>query len=106
MSPCISLHKRRLLKCIAATLLTANLVNQATAGELLHRPADDNHWPLNLIRAVQEKLNELGFDAGEADGILGSRTRRAISAYQQANNLPVDGQISSELLKALGFEQQ
>ena len=106
MSLSISSHKRQLLKGLTALFLTASFVNCAMAGELLHRPTDNTDWPQNLIRAVQSKLNELGFDAGSADGIVGPKTRAAISAYQQQHNLPVDGQISNELLKALGFEQQ
>ena len=104
--PAIHSHsKRSLIKGLFAVMLAFAAVNLASAGELQHRPADNNQWPQNLIRAVQEKLNSLGFDAGKADGIIGPRTRQAISDYQQQNNLTVDGQISSALLEALGFEQ-
>ena len=104
--PTVHSHsKRKLLKGLFAVILAFAAVNLAPAGELQHRPADNNQWPQNLIRAVQEKLNSLGFDAGTADGIIGPRTRKAISDYQQQNNLAVDGKISSALLEALGFEQ-
>lgn len=104
--PTVHSHsKRGLLKGLFAVILAFAAATPASAGELLHRPADNNQWPQNLIRAVQEKLNSLGFDAGKADGIIGPRTRQAISDYQQQNNLPVDGQISAALLEALGFEK-
>ena len=65
-------------------------------------------WPvtdLPLSRAerlaLQNGLNAKGFDAGEADGMIGTNTRKAIRAFQQANNLPADGYPSHELLKAV-----
>ena len=64
MSFNISLAKRRLLKGLTALFLTVSVTKLADAGELLHRPTDNTDWPQNLIRAVQNKLNELGFDAG------------------------------------------
>jgi len=86
-------------------MLASAMVSVTMAGELQHRPADENQWPENLIRAVQDKLNKLGLDAGVADGKLGPRTRQAIRAFQQHQNLPVDGHISTSLLKALDFDQ-
>ncbi|MBZ9610541.1 peptidoglycan-binding domain-containing protein [Rheinheimera maricola] len=104
--PAIHSHsKRSLLKSFIALCLTSTTVSITVAGELQHRPADNNQWPENLVRAVQEKLSSLGFDTGKADGIIGPRTRQAINAYQQQNAMKVDGQISATLLEALGFEQ-
>ncbi len=40
---------------------------------------------------MQEKLAEEGLFAGEANGLFGSDTRAALSAYQQARELPVTG---------------
>ena len=34
------------------------------------------------VRGLQEELNDLGFDAGPADGIFGPRTERAVMAFQ------------------------
>ena len=53
------------------------------------------------IASLQTTLNALGFSAGAADGILGSGTRSAIRAFQEANDLPVTGQPSPELFRAL-----
>lgn len=49
------------------------------------------------VRTVQEALNRLGYDAGPADGIMGSRTQRAIMAYQRDEGLPQTGQADAEL---------
>jgi len=52
--------------------------------------------------ALQQGLNRAGFDAGKADGVVGSGTRAAIEAYQRANGLAVTGDPSPALLAALG----
>ena len=57
--------------------------------------------PDPLIRATQSELIRLGYLQGAADGYSGPRTRRAISGYEQANGLPVDGSPSSHLLAKL-----
>jgi len=55
----------------------------------------------NVIAQTQSMLSKIGFDAGTADGIMGERTRNAITAFQQRAGLPVNGRIDAELLKAL-----
>ncbi len=54
-----------------------------------------------LVHAVQAELIRVGMLSGAADGAYGPRTRGAITAYQQANNLPVNGQPSPALLANL-----
>lgn len=66
-------------------------------------PADAPRLGVERIRQLQEKLNALGFDAGEADGILGSGTRRAIRAFQQASKLIADGYPDALVFNALGL---
>ncbi|MFC3231160.1 peptidoglycan-binding protein [Marinibaculum pumilum] len=53
------------------------------------------------IAELQDLLNRLGFDAGPADGVIGSRTRTAISAFQQAAGMPADGVPRRALLTEL-----
>lgn len=55
------------------------------------------------VRAVQEILNQSGFDCGTPDGLFGSKTEGAIRQYQEANGLSVDGAISEELMSAMGL---
>ena len=55
------------------------------------------------VRAVQEALNQSGFDCGNPDGVFGSKTEGAIRQYQESNGLAVDGTISEELLLAMGL---
>lgn len=46
------------------------------------------------IRAVQDWLNGQGYDAGPADGMMGSRTRTAIEAYETENGRAATGEVS------------
>ena len=57
----------------------------------------------NLIKAMQLKLIEKGYDPGKPDGIGGPRTRKALEAFQQKEGLRVDGIPGPETLKALGL---
>lgn len=54
------------------------------------------------VRDVQRALRRRGFDPGPIDGIIGSRTRRALVQFQRRNNLAQTG-VSSETLRALGI---
>ncbi|WP_300576329.1 lytic murein transglycosylase [Phenylobacterium sp.] len=54
--------------------------------------------------AAQTALNQLGFDAGAPDGIVGVNTRKALRAYQQARGLVADGYLSLEMVRRLRSE--
>jgi peptidoglycan hydrolase-like protein with peptidoglycan-binding domain len=56
------------------------------------------------VADIQGMLNELGYDAGSADGIMGPRTKAAIQHFQGAANIPVDGRVSPELSSTLQQE--
>lgn len=57
-----------------------------------------------LTKAVQQKLNESGFDCGTPDGIAGQKTFAAIEAYQTANGLNVTKVIDKELVAHMGIQ--
>ncbi len=50
---------------------------------------------------LQRLLTARGFDTGGTDGVIGARTRAAISAYQTSLGLPATGEPSLELLRRL-----
>ena len=45
----------------------------------------------DAVKTLQETLNAKGFDSGNVDGIFGAKTYAAVTAFQKANNLGVDG---------------
>lgn len=45
----------------------------------------------DAVKTLQEKLNANGFDSGNVDGIFGAKTYAAVTAFQKANGLGVDG---------------
>lgn len=57
--------------------------------------------PDATVQGIQRRLNELGYDAGPADGLAGARTRNAISSFQRDNRINIDGVASPELLQRL-----
>ncbi|MFP5480410.1 MAG: lytic murein transglycosylase [Alphaproteobacteria bacterium] len=50
---------------------------------------------------LQRLLTARGFDTGGTDGVIGAKTRGAISAWQASAGLPVTGEPSLELLRRL-----
>lgn len=51
-----------------------------------------------LVYSVQSSLVRLGYNPGPVDGVMGPGTANAISQFQYANRLPVDGRPSPQLL--------
>jgi membrane-bound lytic murein transglycosylase B len=56
----------------------------------------------DIVR-VQEYLIANGYDAGGADGVLGSQSRAALRALQRDLGLPADGFLSRQLLERLNL---
>ncbi|MBQ7865527.1 MAG: peptidoglycan-binding protein [Clostridia bacterium] len=53
------------------------------------------------VRKVQQRLKELGYLSGSADGDFGDATEAAVRAFQQANGLDVDGKVGKQTLAKL-----
>jgi peptidoglycan hydrolase-like protein with peptidoglycan-binding domain len=51
----------------------------------------------STVAGIQQQLNRLGYDAGAADGLVGSRTSAAIRRYQRDHDLLIDGRATPEL---------
>ena len=58
------------------------------------------------IQEIQRALRQAGFDPGPIDGVIREQTMAAVHRYQQARNLPVDGYLNLETVKALGVAPQ
>jgi len=57
--------------------------------------------PISSISGIQSRLNNLGFDCGAVDGVLGPRTEAALRAFQQAHDLPPTGEADAATQDAL-----
>lgn len=64
-------------------------------------PTDDPGLSRAERREVQQLLNARGYDVGEADGVLGTRTRRAIAELQRELGREPDGRAGRHLLDYL-----
>ncbi len=78
---------------------SANFVRPSASWE--DASLDEALDPKVVVRAAQTMLNELGFSAGPADGIMGPRTRDAIKAFQTDNGMIPTGIATPDLLTAL-----
>ena len=64
-------------------------------------PPDAKGMKIDDRKELQRRLTSAGYDAGTADGVIGSKTVSAISAYEASVGLPVTGEPSMELLRRL-----
>jgi membrane-bound lytic murein transglycosylase B len=74
------------------------------AGTLDNMPPEDAAVRIADIRLMQEQLNELGFDSGTPDGVMGSQTRSALREYQRSEGLIPDGFPDPDTLTSLGID--
>lgn len=78
----------RVLLCCFILLVTSNYAQAANED----------------VQNIQQKLTDLGYQPGKADGLFGMKTRKALLKYQDDNNLPTTGRIDKVTAKALGVE--
>ena len=77
------------------------------ADRIAGRPPLVTPWPVEIALsaddrvAAQTALAQLGFDAGAADGVIGTRTRAALRAWQKRSGLVADGYLSPDVIQRL-----
>lgn len=78
------------------------------AEDNIHGPITLSKCPLikqgaqgNITRWIQNRLNQLGFNCGQADGIFGNMTANAVRAFQRAHGLIADAIIGQNTWRAL-----
>jgi hypothetical protein len=97
-----------------AQVQTGQAQSQAQLNEQKSQPGPDQQASANAaggalnvsrdqVRQAQMVLNGKGFDAGDPDGVLGPRTRKALIAFQRQQSLQPSGQIDQRTATALGI---
>jgi len=64
-------------------------------------PTDDRGLSRAERREVQQRLLDLGFDIGTADGMIGPKSQTAIREFQAKRGFTVDGRAGGRVLDAL-----
>ncbi len=86
---------RSILYAISVGYLSDKMI---TGAKLTNYPATDDYISRLEVIKIQNTLNNLGFEAGEADGIVGAKTRLAVKKFQHHHKLPADGYVNIDLL--------
>jgi len=84
---------------------TGQATNQATAqttSAATTTAATSGGYTSPTVRAVQQALNDRGYNAGPVDGHWGATTQEAVKRFQRASGLPDTGELAPSTLSALG----
>ncbi|HYD30337.1 MAG TPA: peptidoglycan-binding domain-containing protein [Azospirillaceae bacterium] len=102
-----------------ATVLAAGALSLSTACAQQSMPQSQQQSPMSgasgsqasdwtqnqqVVRDIQQALNNQGFDAGDVDGMWGPRTQAALRNFEQSKGMQADGQLDQETMAALGVD--
>lgn len=94
------------------------LITDGVVGPSTYRALRDARWSLgdrmlclqasNIMSgddvfALQERLLELGYDSGRADGVFGRQTEQALRSFQRDYGMAPDGICGPRTLRHLGY---
>ncbi len=57
------------------------------------------------IKQIQQKLKNLGYHPGPADGVMGEKTRQALNQFQKDQRLQQTGKVDQQTMQALQTKQ-
>jgi membrane-bound lytic murein transglycosylase B len=87
-----------------AYALSVGLLGDAISGGqglVASWPTYDHVLTGDQVRRLQVKLKKLGYDVGDADGMVGDAVRAAVRAYQEDRGMRPDGYANLALLKRI-----
>lgn len=89
----IRFHRESAAKtCPGSSINKYDFMNEVRAGDDNYaQPTLRNGSRGEAVKALQDTLNKLGYNAGELDGIFGSKTESAVKAFQRDKKLAQDG---------------
>lgn len=94
------------------------LITDGIVGPATYRALRDARWALgdrmlllntqapltgDDVFALQERLLELGYDSGRADGVFGRQTEQALRSFQRDYGMSPDGMCGPRTLRHLGY---
>ena len=94
------------------------LITDGIVGPATYRALRDARWALgdrmlllnaaspltgDDVFALQERLLELGYDSGRADGVFGRQTEQALRGFQRDYGMSPDGMCGPRTLRHLGY---
>ena len=88
-------------RSILYALAVGHLADRIAGGPALASLPEEKAISVRDIEEMQALLNAKGYDAGKPDGLVGRRTREALSAYQRSVGEPADGHPTLEILQLL-----
>jgi membrane-bound lytic murein transglycosylase B len=87
---------------LAVCLLADQL--KGAPGVVAQWPRDEQMLNRDERLALQTALAAIGYNIGKIDGLIGSKTRAALRAWQGKHALPADGFATADLLTRLAME--
>ncbi|WP_137168338.1 lytic murein transglycosylase [Salinimonas lutimaris] len=86
-------------------IAVGELANQIAGSDgLVASLPDLPAYTRNDIMALQQKLNDEGYDVGKPDGIMGPATRSGIREFQLKHNMIADGFPAMDVMKKAGVK--
>jgi len=96
---------RRFLVGMVAASIAVLLGGSFSEG--LARPSGEAAPPApRFVREAQRALRDLGYQPGPLDGVVGHRTKAALTRYQRAEQIQVTGRLDSETMVRLDIQQR
>lgn len=90
--------KRIYITLLALILLTATCAFSVSALSKIGSRSKE-------VKEIQLALKSRGYYTGNIDSIFGTRTKKAVIAFQKDNGLTPDGIVGKKTLKALGIKE-
>lgn len=86
-------------------IAVGELANQIAGSDgLVASLPDLPAYTRNDIMALQQKLNDDGYDVGKPDGIMGPATRSGIREFQLKHDMIADGFPAMDVMKKAGVK--
>ena len=70
------------------------------------RPGTPPQPAPRYVREAQRALRDLGYEPGPVDGVVGPRTREALTKYQRSEKIAVTGRLDPETMVRLDIQKR